>query len=254
MVLNGTIGFHLENLSTNNTGCVLNTNKNFIKTNNYSLKLPKENDCVYQFNPTFVLSSYNNATPFGYTYEMWVYIDTSSTNATGEHIHILHIGDDVTDTLSHMILLDKSTNKFKAIFKDNNTGTIEKTYNTVLVDQWVHIAYTQEENIVYIHINQNLFETTTLVPPTNQHTVPGRVAIGGTSAFGGVAMKYDLYVDNIKLHARPKYATNGTIDNTISDIFINENLTKVRNNALLSYILCIMILLFVGYMIYTIFF
>ena len=31
--LNGTIGFHMEKLSTNNTGCVLNTNKNFIKTN-----------------------------------------------------------------------------------------------------------------------------------------------------------------------------------------------------------------------------
>ena len=61
------------------------------------------------------------------------------------------------------------------------------------------------------------------MPPTNQHTVPGRVAIGGTSAFAGVAMAYDLYVDNIKLHARPKYALNGTIDNTITDIFINEN-------------------------------
>ena len=50
------------------------------------------------------------------------------------------------------------------------------------------------------------------------------------------------------------YRETNNLINSIPDIFINENLTKLRNNALLSYILCIMILLFVGYMIYTLFF
>ena len=50
------------------------------------------------------------------------------------------------------------------------------------------------------------------------------------------------------------YKETNNLVNSIPDIFINENLTKVRNNALLSYILCIMILLFVVYMIYTLFF
>ena len=38
--------------------------------------------------------------------------------------------------------------------------------------------------------------------------------------------------------------------NSITDIFINENITNLRNNVLLSYILCIMILIFVVYMLY----
>lgn len=50
------------------------------------------------------------------------------------------------------------------------------------------------------------------------------------------------------------YRETNNLINSIPDIFINENLTKLRNNALLSYILCIMLLLFVVYMTYTLFF
>ena len=50
------------------------------------------------------------------------------------------------------------------------------------------------------------------------------------------------------------YKETNNLIKAIPDIFINENLTKVRNNALLSYILCIMLSLFVIYMAYTLFF
>ena len=46
------------------------------------------------------------------------------------------------------------------------------------------------------------------------------------------------------------YRETNKLVNSIPDIFINENLTNVRNNVLLSYILCIMILIFVVYMLY----
>ena len=63
--------------------------------------------------------------------------------------------------------------------------------------------------------------------------------------FGIIIICYALFIN---------YRETTNLVNSIPDIFINENLTKVRNNALLSYILCIMLLLFVGYMIYTLFF
>ena len=50
------------------------------------------------------------------------------------------------------------------------------------------------------------------------------------------------------------YKETNNLVKSVPDIFINENLTKIRNNALLSYILCIMILLFIVYSTYTLFF
>lgn len=50
------------------------------------------------------------------------------------------------------------------------------------------------------------------------------------------------------------YKETNQLVKSVPDIFINENLTKIRNNALLSYVLCIMILLFVVYSTYTLFF
>ena len=60
--------------------------------------------------------------------------------------------------------------------------------------------------------------------------------------FGIIIICYALFIN---------YRETNNLVNSIPDIFINENLTKVRNNALLSYILCIMILVFVIYMSYT---
>jgi hypothetical protein len=63
--------------------------------------------------------------------------------------------------------------------------------------------------------------------------------------FGIIILCYALFIN---------YRETNNLVNSIPDIFINENLTKVRNNALLSYSLCIMLLLFVGYMTYTLFY
>jgi hypothetical protein len=63
--------------------------------------------------------------------------------------------------------------------------------------------------------------------------------------FGIIILCYALFIN---------YRETNNLVKTVPDIFINENLTKVRNNALLSYILCIMLLLFVLYMTYTLFF
>ena len=60
--------------------------------------------------------------------------------------------------------------------------------------------------------------------------------------FGIIILFYALFIN---------YRETNKLVKDIPDIFINENLTKVRNNALLSYILCIMILVFVIYMSYT---
>ena len=60
--------------------------------------------------------------------------------------------------------------------------------------------------------------------------------------FGIIILCYALFIN---------YRETNKLVKDIPDIFINENLTKVRNNALLSYILCIMILVFVIYMAYT---
>lgn len=49
------------------------------------------------------------------------------------------------------------------------------------------------------------------------------------------------------------YRETNNLVKAVPDIFINESLTKVRNNALLSYILCLMLLLFLIYSIYTLF-
>ena len=63
--------------------------------------------------------------------------------------------------------------------------------------------------------------------------------------FGIIILCYALFIN---------YRETNNLVKAIPDIFINENLTKVRNNALLSYILCIMLLLFGLYMTYTLFF
>jgi hypothetical protein len=63
--------------------------------------------------------------------------------------------------------------------------------------------------------------------------------------FGIIILCYALFIN---------YKETNNLVKAIPDIFINENLTKVRNNALLSYILCIMLLLFLVYMTYTLFF
>jgi hypothetical protein len=63
--------------------------------------------------------------------------------------------------------------------------------------------------------------------------------------FGIIILFYALFIN---------YRETNKLVKAIPDIFINENLTKVRNNALLSYILCIMILVFVIYMAYTLFY
>ena len=63
--------------------------------------------------------------------------------------------------------------------------------------------------------------------------------------FGIIIICYALFIN---------YRETNKLVKAIPDIFINENLTKVRNNALLSYILCIMILVFVIYMAYTLFY
>lgn len=63
--------------------------------------------------------------------------------------------------------------------------------------------------------------------------------------FGIIILCYALFTN---------YRETNNLVNAVPDIFINENLTKVRNNVLLSYILCIMLLLFVLYMTYSLFF
>ena len=62
---------------------------------------------------------------------------------------------------------------------------------------------------------------------------------------GIIILFYALFVN---------YRETNKLVKSIPDIFINQNLTSIRNSALLSYTLCVMIFLFVLYMAYTLFF
>jgi hypothetical protein len=63
--------------------------------------------------------------------------------------------------------------------------------------------------------------------------------------FGIIIICYALFIN---------YRETNNLVKAIPDIFRNQDLIKIRNNALLSYILCIMLLIFVIYMTYTLLF
>jgi len=78
-----------------------------------------------------------------------------------------------------------------------------------------------------------------------------------TSEFIGTTKKFLLKIISVILLSYALYMnyseTNNLMKN-IPDLFSNQNMITIRNNAICSYILCLMLFLLIGYISITIFF